>query len=891
MVRTRKRIVALGVMAGLLMSGLSAEAPQDVNAKSKAKVLSVKVTNVKKKKVTLKTGKSLTLKVKVSVKPNKAKYKKVTFKSSNQKIVKVSKKGKLTAIKAGSAKVTVTSRQNKKKKTVIRVTVKKAEHSPSQTNTVSSSPAPVPSGGNGPQNSDDGNNNVGGTPTATATAVPTPTPTATPKPDGTSTLMRKPFAEQANVGGKLADLPIRSGSIQDSNGAEIDGTYEWENPDTVLTQEGKSHHNAKFIPKDASFAEVKNISLPVHTTKNQLTVESRPRVGSVTTGDKLSEIKLSGGKVTDAEGNAVAGTFSWAEPDIRVTAPGSAKYMVLFTPKDTVTYRTEVLYVTVKATGTEVTNTTPAKKLDLSGGIWKNEQAYSGMWNGTFYNITPYLSDVDLSQYTKLTVTANVYNTSNQKITDTNSSYIGFKLANRNGDWGGFSDAYVNRTATLSLGGYDGGELYVVVQNMSASVGYIEITSITLEAGEITNVKDGSSLKMAFGDIFGKVGNALSGFQINNKDCLNFISTHYNSFTMGNEMKPDYLLGGQPTLEDKNPDGYVNTADFTYPYKDTKYPKINMDSIDSYLETAYANGLKMRYHVFVWHQQTPQWFFKKNFDETAAYVSPEVMNGRLEYFIRNVMTHIYTYKNKDGVYIGREVMDNWDMANEYLHNNDSDSKNKSYWDEVYYPEYKFSSKKHSGILTPVYIKEAFAIGHSVLEDFGLTDQVSLMYNDYNTYMVGDDIVKMIQYFNTKDEINPGAEVICDGVGMQTHLDMGYPTIQSVGTNSIDKFKEAGFEIQLTEMDLTDKSQTATSQENQIKSWYNLMMLLMTQKDSGAKITGITWWGPSDNYSWRREGVPLLFSEYWKAKEHYFQVIESVSWYNQGDTDWQLLNQS
>lgn len=891
MVRTRKRIVALGVMAGLLMSGLSAEAPQDVNAKSKAKVLSVKVTNVKKKKVTLKTGKSLTLKVKVSVKPNKAKYKKVTFKSSNQKIVKVSKKGKLTAIKAGSAKVTVTSRQNKKKKTVIRVTVKKAEHSPSQTNTVSSSPAPVPSGGNGPQNSDDGNNNVGGTPTATATAVPTPTPTATPKPDGTSTLMRKPFAEQANVGGKLADLPIRSGSIQDSNGAEIDGTYEWENPDTVLTQEGKSHHNAKFIPKDASFAEVKNISLPVHTTKNQLTVESRPRVGSVTTGDKLSEIKLSGGKVTDAEGNAVAGTFSWAEPDIRVTAPGSAKYMVLFTPKDTVTYRTEVLYVTVKATGTEVTNTTPAKKLDLSGGIWKNEQAYSGMWNGTFYNITPYLSDVDLSQYTKLTVTANVYNTSNQKITDTNSSYIGFKLANRNGDWGGFSDAYVNRTATLSLGGYDGGELYVVVQNMSASVGYIEITSITLEAGEITNVKDGSSLKMAFGDIFGKVGNALSGFQINNKDCLNFISTHYNSFTMGNEMKPDYLLGGQPTLEDKNPNGYVNTADFTYPYKDTKYPKINMDSIDSYLETAYANGLKMRYHVFVWHQQTPQWFFKKNFDETAAYVSPEVMNGRLEYFIRNVMTHIYTYKNKDGVYIGREVMDNWDMANEYLHNNDSDSKNKSYWDEVYYPEYKFSSKKHSGILTPVYIKEAFAIGHSVLEDFGLTDQVSLMYNDYNTYMVGDDIVKMIQYFNTKDEINPGAEVICDGVGMQTHLDMGYPTIQSVGTNSIDKFKEAGFEIQLTEMDLTDKSQTATSQENQIKSWYNLMMLLMTQKESGAKITGITWWGPSDNYSWRREGVPLLFSEYWKAKEHYFQVIESVSWYNQGDTDWQLLNQS
>lgn len=887
MVKTRKRIVALGVMAGLLMSSLSAEAPQDVNAKGKAKVLSVKVTNVKKKKVTLKTGKSLTLKVKVSVKPNKAKYKKVTFKSSNRKVVKVSKKGKLTAIKAGSAKVTITSRQNKKKKTVIKVTVKKATPSPSETNTVSASPTPVPSDGNGPQNSDNGNTNVGGTPTATATDVPTPTPTATPKPDGTSTLMRKPFAEQGNVGDTLADLPIRSGSIQDSNGADIAGTYEWENPDTVLTEEGKSHHSAKFIPNDASFAEVKNISLPVHTTKNQLTIATKPKAGAVTTGKKLSQITLTGGKATDAEGKTVAGTFSWAEPDIRVTTPGKTKFMVVFTPADTVTYRTEVIYLTVNVTGTAVTDTTPPKKVDLSGGIWKNEQAYSGMWNGTFYNITPYLSGVDLSQFSKLTVTANVYNTSNQKITDTNSNYIGFKLANANGDWSGFSDAYVNSTATLSLGGYAGGDLYLVVQNMSASVGYIEITSITLEAGEITNVKDGSTLKKAFGDIFGKVGSALNGYQINNKDCLNFISTHYNSITMGNEMKPDFLLSSRtPTLEDKNPDGYVNTADFTYPYKDTKYPRINMDSIDSYLETAYANGLRMRYHVFVWHQQTPQWFFKKNFDQNAAYVSPEVMNGRLEYFIRNVMTHIYNYKNKDGVYIGREVIDNWDMANEYLHNYDSDSKSKSYWDEVYYPDYKFSSKKHSGILTPVYIKQAFAIGHSILEDYGLTDKVSLMYNDFNTYMVGDDIVKMIRYFNTKDEVNPDAEVICDGVGMQTHLDLSYPSIQSVGTNSIDKFKEAGFEIQLTEMDLTDYSQTETTQENQIKSWYNLMMLLMTEKESGAKITGITWWGPSDNHSWRSDGVPLLFREYWKAKEHYFQVIESASCYNQGDTEWQ-----
>ncbi|MFR5618671.1 MAG: hypothetical protein ACLTJ5_07470 [Clostridium sp.] len=47
----------------------------------------------------------------------------------------------------------------------------------------------------------------------------------------------------------------------------------------------------------------------------------------------------------------------------------------------------------------------------------------------------------------------------------------------------------------------------------------------------------------------------------------------------------------------------------------------------------------------MWHKQTPQWFFKENFSKSGAYVSKDVMDGRLEYLVRNVMTHIYTYQN------------------------------------------------------------------------------------------------------------------------------------------------------------------------------------------------------------------------------------------------------
>lgn len=67
-------------------------------------------------------GKKLTIRYDIT--PNKDVDKKVTFKSSNPKVVKVSKKGKLTAVKKGSANITVTSADGAAKRK-IKVTVKK----------------------------------------------------------------------------------------------------------------------------------------------------------------------------------------------------------------------------------------------------------------------------------------------------------------------------------------------------------------------------------------------------------------------------------------------------------------------------------------------------------------------------------------------------------------------------------------------------------------------------------------------------------------------------------------------------------------------------------------------------------------------------------------------
>lgn len=73
------------------------------------------------KTVYLAKGKSKTLKTTVTVtksKYNKSKYKKLTFKTNKKSVATVNSKGKVTGKKAGKAKITVTSKYNKKKKTI-----------------------------------------------------------------------------------------------------------------------------------------------------------------------------------------------------------------------------------------------------------------------------------------------------------------------------------------------------------------------------------------------------------------------------------------------------------------------------------------------------------------------------------------------------------------------------------------------------------------------------------------------------------------------------------------------------------------------------------------------------------------------------------------------------
>lgn len=139
--------------------------------------------------------------------------------------------------------------------------------------------------------------------------------------------------------------------------------------------------------------------------------------------------------------------------------------------------------------------------------------------------------------------------------------------------------------------------------------------------------KDIASLKDVFSGYF-KVGGAAAAGEIAPKPGKELFLKHYNSITFGNELKPDSVLDYNATIAylEANPGDQVN-------------PQVSLRAAKTLLDFARDNNIPVRGHVLVWHAQTPDWFFRENYsqDESAPWVSKEIMLQRLENYIKNVM--------------------------------------------------------------------------------------------------------------------------------------------------------------------------------------------------------------------------------------------------------------
>lgn len=397
------------------------------------------------------------------------------------------------------------------------------------------------------------------------------------------------------------------------------------------------------------------------------------------------------------------------------------------------------------------------------------------------------------------------------------------------------------------------------------------------------------NLLSALGDYVKNVGSCISYSSWNGPSSLDdadikaYVKENLNSLTAENEMKPEGVLGKfAPTIIRIN---QAASQGIIIPdsYNEVNVPVLNYDNIDKLLKYAHDNNIRVRYHGLLWHEQTPNWFFRKGYDSNAAFVTPEVMDARLEYYIKNIMNHVYTSPYADTLYC-------WDVVNEFYHmtecidriTNEKHDKTEDvkcfynvYGGEIF--EDPSSPETSKVVDNPRYVKLAFKWAYEMLEQFGLTDSVELVYNDYDTNFadVRASILAITKYINEKDEINPDGKKLVTTVGMQTHDNLNenkYLIEDHKAT--MDAIKASGLNIQVTEMDLALGEATL---DKQLKYWSDFTNLLINEAKSGANITGFTVWGLTDKNSWLGESQsPLLCGSSVKDKKKaYYTIIDTA----------------
>lgn len=339
------------------------------------------------------------------------------------------------------------------------------------------------------------------------------------------------------------------------------------------------------------------------------------------------------------------------------------------------------------------------------------------------------------------------------------------------------------------------------------------------------------SLKDAYADRF-QIGVAANSWQLEDPETMGIISKDFSSITCENEMKPDYILDYDATVASK--DGM---------------PQINMENVDRIMTMAEKAGLKMRGHTLVWHSQTPDWLFYKDYDTSKEYVNKKTMLKRMESYIKKVMTFCKE-KHPGLVYA-------WDVVNEAF----SDDPEGGYRTDS--PWYE--------IIGEEYIEKAFEYARKYAEE-----GTKLFLNDYNTTSES----KRASIYAAAYPI--AEKGLLDGIGMQSHHDMEYVSVNTI-KGTIFKFAQIpNIEIQLTELDLHNTDNSDEGYKAQAEVYGELFKMLADMKDAGnANITSVTFWGLSDATTWltankNETSYPLLYDVNMKAKPAYFAVYDAAA---------------
>ncbi len=383
-----------------------------------------------------------------------------------------------------------------------------------------------------------------------------------------------------------------------------------------------------------------------------------------------------------------------------------------------------------------------------------------------------------------------------------------------------------------------------------------------------------------------RVGAAATEYELNDRKVWEIITTHFNALTLGNELKPDALFGYSNWQCPGTEEAELNGETLTVPKLDYSRAERMLDKIWEWNKQHPEDKILVRGHVLVWHSQTPEWFFHVDYDKNKGYVDKETMDKRLEWYIKTVLTH---FTGEDSKY--KDLFYGWDVVNEAVSDgsgtyrsdsenpseplsNDTHGSNSSWWHVYQSNEYILNAFRYANKYAP--------------------ESLELYYNDYNECETGK--MKGIEALLTavkEAEGAPGEGTRITAMGMQGHYSMTSPSFDRVEL-AIRRYAAIVGNVQITEFDLKardgyDGSDTAKEEEYQKQATrYQVLYTTMQNlnKQENINVTGITFWGTADHYSWlqSRSDVgggssgnlpqcPLLFDENYEPKPAFYVFAE------------------
>ena len=304
------------------------------------------------------------------------------------------------------------------------------------------------------------------------------------------------------------------------------------------------------------------------------------------------------------------------------------------------------------------------------------------------------------------------------------------------------------------------------------------------------------------------------------------LKKHFNSITSGNDMKWD--------ATEPSEGNFVFT------------------NADAQLSFAQANGIMMRGHTLLWHNQIPTWVFTD--PTTSQPMQPSDANKAL--LTQRLKNHI---QGVAGHFAGKLYA--WDVVNEVIDETQPDCLRRSPW---------------YNIIGPQYIDIAFQTARQV-------DPNALLFiNEFNSTFNP----KRTCYFNlVKDLKTRGIPV--DGVGHQMHNNLEFPPVQGL-IDTVNQFATLGVTQHITEMDeniYTGSNNTSIAnydeipQDRFVKEGYQYRDYFNAYRQLAGKITSVSLWGLADDDTWLNQSgrinAPLLFDPQLQHKLAYTGIVDPL----------------